>query len=402
MKIEKRKKILEAAEKVVSQKGLSDATISEIARSAGLTDSIIYQYFKGKEDLVYSIPAQRHEEFFSLLNEHLEGIGDVESRLRKIIWIHLRYCDMNPEYASILYFDCLSSLDFYQSSGFDSIRKYAQVLLECLNQGADEGRFRRDVDMHLIRDMILGLVGCEVVSFLAAEEIEAVVPDLEDIMYLIMGLLKPRGETEEGKLDKILNAAERIFAEKGFHKARVADIAKLAGVAEGTVYEYFGNKEDLLLSIPDRHFRRLMDGLPEVFEIKSPIRKMRRLIKYYFSVFFRNENFLRTFLIQVQLTRGFYKTEQFASFVKLYRIIENIIEQGKPDFFDPNVNPRVFRNLFIGTFNNLTLHWFVINADRHIDKMQMIEQVTKMLCLAVQSNMDKAFSSAEKGLSNAN
>jgi len=386
---EKRLRILAAAEEVVSEMGLSDATISEIAKAAGLSDSVIYQHFKGKEDLVFSIPAEREDEFFSLLSEQLQGIWDPESRLRKIIWFYLRYCDTNPEYARILYFDCLSSVDFYQSRGYEPIRKYAKILLECLNQGVEEGKFRRDVDMRLVRDMLLGLIGCELVTFLAADEIDAVVPDLEDIMCLIMGMLKPRAETEEGKADRILNAAERVFAEKGIYRARVSEIAKLAGVAEGTVYEYFGNKEDLLLSIPDRHLRRFMDGLPEVFEIKTPIRKLRRFTEYYFSTFSKERDFLKTFLIQIQLTRRFYETEQFEFFVKFFHIIEEIVEEGRSrGCFCPDVNPRVFRNLFIGTFNNLTLSWFVIPGDRHIDKMQRIDEVANLLCSAVL-NFDK-------------
>jgi len=381
---DKRLKILASAEEIVSAKGLSDTTVSEIAKAAGVADSIIYQHFKGKEDVVFSIPAEREAEFFSLLTEHLEGIRDSESRLSKVLWCYLRYCDMHPGYAKILYFDCLSSMDFYQSRGYEPIRRYARILLDCLNQGVEEGQFRADVDTRLVRDMVLGLIGCELLSFIAVGEIDSVVPDLEHMMYLIHCMLEPRPDNEEGKADKILNAAERIFAEKGYYRARLAEIAKFAGVAEGTVYEYFGNKEKLLLSIPDRHFRRYMDDLPEVFEIRNPIRKLRRFIKYYFSLFSNERDFLKTFLIQIQLSRRFYGTEHFERFVKFFRIIEQIVEEGKSQgCFRQGVNPRVFRNMFIGTFNNLTLRWFILQSDRQIDKMQRIDEVADLLTSAV-------------------
>jgi TetR/AcrR family fatty acid metabolism transcriptional regulator len=382
--LDKRLKILASTEEIVSEKGLSDTTISEIAKAAGVADSIIYQHFKGKDDIVFSIPAEREKEFFSLLTEHLEGIRDSESRLSKILWCYLRYCDTHPGYAKILYFDCLSSMDFYQSRGYEPIRRYARILLDCLERGVEQGQFRDDVDMHLVRDIVLGLIGCELLSFLAVGEIDAVPLDLEHMMRLIRGMLKPRTENEEGKGDRILKAAERIFAEKGYYKARLAEIAKLAGVAEGTVYEYFGNKETLLLSIPDRHFRRYMQELPEVFEIRNPIRKLRRFIKYYFSLFSNERDFLKTFLIQIQLSRRFYRTEHFEGFVNFFRIIEQIIEEGKAQgCFRRDVNPRVFRNMFIGTFNNLTLRWFILQRDRQIDKMLRIDEVTNLLCAAV-------------------
>jgi len=382
--LDKKFKILASAEQVVSEKGLSDTTISEISKAAGVADSIIYQHFKGKEDVVFSIPAERETEFFSLLAEHLEGIRDPESRLSKIIWCYLRYCDTHPGYAKILYFDCLSSMDFYHSRGYEPIRKYARILSDCLKQGIAEGQFRSDADIHLVRDILLGLIGCEMLSFIGAREIDSVAPDLDNIMYLIHNMLKLRRENEETKADRILKAAERIFAEKGYYKARLAEIAKLAGVAEGTVYEYFGNKETLLLSIPDRHFHLYLDELPEVFEIRNPIRKLRRFIKYYFSLFSKERDFLRTFLIQIQLSRRFYGTAQFNGFVAFFRIIEQIIEEGKSlGCFRPEVNPRVFRNMFIGTFNNLTLRWFILQSDRQIDKMQKIDEVADLLTSAV-------------------
>ena len=67
-------------------------------------------------------------------------------------------------------------------------------------------------------------------------------------------------EPTAGKVDKrtlITEAAVEVFAEKGFHQARISDIAKRAGVADGTIYLYFKNKDDLLLSV----FEEKMDYL---------------------------------------------------------------------------------------------------------------------------------------------
>src|SRR5215475_4761073 len=54
------------------------------------------------------------------------------------------------------------------------------------------------------------------------------------------------------RTNQILDAATRVFAEKGFHRATIKDVAKAAGVADGTIYNYFGNKTDLILGILDR------------------------------------------------------------------------------------------------------------------------------------------------------
>ena len=380
----KRQRIIAAAETVVSEKGLSEATISEIALAAGLSDSIIYKYFKGKEDIVFSIPGERKDSFLSLLDSHLQGIEDAESRLRKTIWFYLWYCESNPQYAKILYFDCFSSADFYQTPGYELIRGYAKVLVRCMEEGVKQGVFRPDVDLHLVRDMVLGLIGCEMINFLVSKEIDVVVPDLDAIMFLTLGILTFPLNLEEFKADRILNAAEKVFAENGFYKTRVAEIAKLAEVAEGTVYEYFGSKENLLLSISNRHFRKVIHDLPEVFEIKNPVRKLRRFTEYYFSAFSSKRDFLKVFLIQIQLARNFYLTKQIDFFASFLTAIEQIVEEGvSAGYFRKEVNPRVFRNMFIGTFNNLALRWFVLHGNRYIDMMQKIDEVKKLLSLAV-------------------
>jgi TetR/AcrR family fatty acid metabolism transcriptional regulator len=175
-----------------------------------------------------------------------------------------------------------------------------------------------------------------------------------------------------------------VFAENGFYKTRVAEIAKLAEVAEGTVYEYFGSKENLLLSISNRHFRKVIHDLPEVFEIKNPVRKLRRFTEYYFSAFSSKRDFLKVFLIQIQLARNFYLTKQIDFFASFLTAIEQIVEEGvSAGYFRKEVNPRVFRNMFIGTFNNLALRWFVLHGNRYIDMMQKIDEVKKLLSLAV-------------------
>ena len=390
MKMEEKKaKILNAAEDVFSKKGLAEATISEIASKAGIADSVIYQYFKGKEDLLFSIPSQKKEGFLSSLHEHLQGISDPESRLSKLIWYYLKSNDTEPGHTRILMLECLSLKDFYKSPAHEIIRQYAKMLSDILRQGIDEGAFDPDLDLSLVRDILLGLLGCETTTCLAVGEIDESVPDLEDIMSLTHAMIRRRKETRLSKPDRILLAAEWVFAEKGITKAKISEIAKLARVAEGTVYEYFANKEDLLLSIPVKRFTQFLNEQPELFKIRSPLKKLRRFIGYFFSLFSREPNFLKVFLLQIQLHKRFYKSKSFESFWSYFKIIEQIINEGKADgSIREDVNPRVFRNMLIGTFNNLALRWFILDRDRNTDKMRKIDQVTDLL-LSALSNEEK-------------
>src|SRR6267378_3735694 len=83
---------------------------------------------------------------------------------------------------------------------------------------------------------------------------------------------KNRPEPATGaKRDAILRAAIDVFAERGFFNAQVADVARAAGVAAGTVYLYFRSKDDLLVSIFERSMREaLAEGRRTVFDLHVP------------------------------------------------------------------------------------------------------------------------------------
>jgi len=389
----KRGLILKSAEKIMSLKGLSDSNIAEIAKDAGITDSVIYQFFKGKEDLLFSIPGERMKDVIVHLNEHLQGIRDPESRLRKMIWFHLYYNDTHRDYARLLLLECRSNRNFYQHEAYTLIRKYAGILLSILEEGTKNQVFRPDINMHLLRDVILGVLDWENLGCLAVQETEDTVSDLENIMALITPMITIQTnlpETELNKSSKILWSAERVFAEKGYHQATITDIARLANVAEGTVYEYFKNKEDLLFSIPEHRFKNHVNRLNEVFEIRTPLRKLRRLIRYHFLLYMTQRDFLKVFLLHVQLNRGFYGSPVYETFRKYTEVIQLVIEEGKKDgSIRLDVNPRVFRNLFLGAFSHMALRWLILDKGAKTDKMEEIDELVLLLSKAVTSNLEQ-------------
>src|SRR5205809_6627833 len=82
------------------------------------------------------------------------------------------------------------------------------------------------------------------------------------------------------KRDAILRAAIDVFAERGFFNAQVADVARVAGVAAGTVYLYFKSKDDLLVSIFERSMREgLAAGRVAVADLDDPRERLLRLAR---------------------------------------------------------------------------------------------------------------------------
>src|ERR1043166_5866833 len=93
------------------------------------------------------------------------------------------------------------------------------------------------------------------------------------------------------KHDAILRAAIDVFAERGFFNAQVADVARAAGVAAGTVYLYFKSKDDLLVSIFERGMREaLAEGKQVVEGVDDPVERLRRVARMHLARLGRDRN----------------------------------------------------------------------------------------------------------------
>jgi TetR/AcrR family transcriptional regulator, fatty acid metabolism regulator protein len=381
--------ILDAAEEIMSEKGLRDSNIAEIAKRAGVTDSLIYNYFKGKEDLLFSIPGRRIKEYLTDLSEQIQGIPDPISRLSKMIWFHLHFNDTYRGYARLLLLECRSNRNFYQHKAYGLIRKYAGIMIGILEDGVEKQIFRSDIDMRLMRDIIFGVLDWEGLSCLASQEIKETTPDLEPILDLILPMITFKTKTENTKLYKatrILRAAESVFAEKGYIQATISEIAKIANVSDGTIYEYFKNKDDLLFSIPEQRFQEHIAQSDEIFKLKTPLRKLRRFIRYHFYLYMTEPNFVKVFLLHIQLNQKFYESQVYKTFQQYIKIMIDVLEEGKKDgSIRANINIRIFKNLFLGAFSHMALRWLILGKEAETDKMGEIDEVVLVLSRAVSN-----------------
>jgi TetR/AcrR family fatty acid metabolism transcriptional regulator len=392
---ETKAKILRVAEELLSESGVARTTIAQIAKKAEVSDSLAYQYFKDKEDLVFSVAYQRLEDTWNELQEHLQGICEARSQLGKLIWYGLNYNDIHRNYVRNLMFEYRSNKDFYTSPAYQFIRRHSRLTLEILNRGVEEGVFRDDIDMKLVREIIYGTFDFEAIDCVIRGEIEKTSSDWQDIMSLILSMVEKGPEPSPAeKSDRILLCAEKVFAEYGFHKAKVSEIAGLAGVAEGSIYDFFENKEDLFLSITEARLKEHMESLPETFHINTPARKLRRFIRHHFGLYMQNRDFLKVFVMDNLLSQRFYTSRAFDIFNEYMKLLEGIVEEGKMGgVFRSEVNPRVFKNMFLGAFTHMSIRWIIFDHKR-FDKMNDIDRLVDLLCASV-SVVNPGFSSPD-------
>src|SRR5256885_4924636 len=160
------------------------------------------------------------------------------------------------------------------------------------------------------------------------------------------------------KKEAILRAAIDVFAERGYFNAQVADIARAAGVAAGTVYLYFRSKDDLLISIFERSMR---DALVEVRAMveaeRDPAARLRRFARLHLGRLGRDRNLAIVF--QVELRQSTKFMERFsATLLRDYLglIREAIADGQRTGVFRTGIKPTAAAKILFGALAGVATH----------------------------------------------
>jgi len=154
----KKQLILKVATEVFAEKGFNKTKIAQIAQKARIAEGAIYHYFENKEDLLFSIPEERMENFLSGLHESLEGMRGAFNKIRKIIWYQLNFFEKNHDYVLILLQNIRQNPRFHSTRAYSLIRDYGKLVAQIIEEGKKEGAIRRDIDSRVLRDAILGAI----------------------------------------------------------------------------------------------------------------------------------------------------------------------------------------------------------------------------------------------------
>ena len=187
--------IIDAALKVFGEKGYYNATISEIARAAGVSEATIYEYFGSKEDLLFAIPGEitkRAVDFMEHLAPYVKGAAN---RIRAIVYGYYQLYKENPYYSSLVLLDLKHNRNFMETESYREVRRAARLILDAIQEGMESGEFRDDVDPYLLRSIILGTI--EHIFFRwhlkgRKDDLKDFVDDFMDV--LLRGISRDRGE----------------------------------------------------------------------------------------------------------------------------------------------------------------------------------------------------------------
>ena len=191
----RKEQILQAAMKIFAHKGFHDATISDVAREAKVSDATIYEYFSSKEELLFSIPGEttrKHKEETESILEFLRGAAD---KIRCIIHRYFWVFENNPDYASVTMLILKQNRKFLEMPAYRDVQDLSRLVLRIIKEGMATGEFRADINPYLVRSAILGTIEHLVIRRILLGKPENLIDCSEQLADLIiMGIVSPKEE----------------------------------------------------------------------------------------------------------------------------------------------------------------------------------------------------------------
>jgi TetR/AcrR family fatty acid metabolism transcriptional regulator len=189
------------------------------------------------------------------------------------------------------------------------------------------------------------------------------------------------------KHSKIIRAATKVFAKKGFFNARISDIAKEAKVADGTIYLYFNNKYDMLLSVFEEKIGKLVEQIITQIENEDDPRRMLEIfIENHLREMKKNKNLAEVIQIELRQTNKIIKDYRNNKFSEYLNIISMIIKKGqKEKVFRQDILPGIAKRAIFGALDEIARIWN-INIDSEYNIEETEKQVTKIFLVGILEN----------------
>ena len=177
-----------------------------------------------------------------------------------------------------------------------------------------------------------------------------------------------RGPNNGGeKRDRILRAAVAIFSRKGFFNSKVSEVARAAEVADGTIYLYFRNKDDLLISLFEEKMgevvadvrRRIADG-------ENALEKLKIFIENHMDLLEREAGLVEVLQVELRQSTKFLKDYTPVKFFEYLEIISDILEEGKGEgVLRPDLNISIARRAIFGALDELSLTYILSRKPKY-------------------------------------
>lgn len=181
------------------------------------------------------------------------------------------------------------------------------------------------------------------------------------------------------KRERILRAAVDVFAEHGYFNAKVAQIAKAAGVADGTIYLYFDGKEDLLITIFREHTRNYLRSLEQhLANINRAEERLRIAVRHHLETLGRDRALAVVSQVELRHSLKFMSLFSQAEVAEYLNVIRSVVEHGQQQgTFRRNVHPQLVAKAVFGVLDEMVTSWML--SEKEYDLAAQSDQVADLI-----------------------
>ncbi len=187
------------------------------------------------------------------------------------------------------------------------------------------------------------------------------------------------------KHNKIIQAAIKVFAQKGFFSARISDIAKKAKVADGTIYLYFNNKYDILISIFEEEIGKIIVEVKRLIDQEEDPRKMLEIFAMeHMRMIKDRRNLAEVLQMELRQSNKFMKEYRNTKFTEYVDIVSMIIHKGQEmNLFRKDVMPGVAKRAMFGALDETARLW-ILSPDHQYTIEEAAKQISTIFLCGIE------------------
>lgn len=165
----------------------------------------------------------------------------------------------------------------------------------------------------------------------------------------------------QDKHHKIIEAAIKVFAQHGFFNSRISEIAKEANVADGTIYLYFNNKYDILISLFEEEMGKIITNMRQrLAEEENHLKQLEIFAQVHLKIVEENRNLAEVLQVEIRQSTKFMKEYRNRKFAEYVNIISSIIKKGQEEgVIRKDVIPGIAKRAFFGALDEMSRFWIL-------------------------------------------
>jgi TetR/AcrR family fatty acid metabolism transcriptional regulator len=187
------------------------------------------------------------------------------------------------------------------------------------------------------------------------------------------------------KYYRIIQAATKIFARKGFYQAKISEIAREAQIADGTIYIYFENKDDILISLFEEQMKVVLDNMViQLSQEQDPEKKLQKFALTHMQLIEQNQNMAEIIQVEVRQSSKFMKEYKNEKFIQYLDLIADIVREGQEKgVFKKSVIPGVAKRAFFGALDEMSRFW-VLSTRKQYDINTAAKEISQYFLNGIQ------------------